>query len=56
MRDYCHNLKEYEDVGTGSKVLPTERILKAVGKTSDEIAEAEQRLKHLQLADLLLGR
>jgi len=56
MRDFCHKLPECEEVGNTSKPLPTERILKALGKTRLEISEAEARLRQTQLADLLLGR
>jgi hypothetical protein len=56
MRDFCHGLPEYEDVGKSSKPLPTERILKALGRTQDDIKEAEERSRQVQLADLLLGR
>ena len=56
MRDFCHNLPEYEDVGTSSKPLPVERILEALGKTASEIAAAEKSLRQTQLADLLLRR
>lgn len=57
MRDYCHTaLREYEDVGTTSKPLPPERILKALGKSQREIEQARQKFVELQVADLLLGR
>jgi hypothetical protein len=56
MRDYCHNLPEYEDVGAGSKPLPIERILKAIGKTDEAILEAERMHNNNCLADMLLSR
>jgi hypothetical protein len=56
IHDYCERLEEYEDVGKSSKPLPTERILKALGKTPQQIKELEQTSRGLQLADLLLGR
>ena len=39
MRDYCHRLPEYEDVGEGSKPLHIDKILKVLGKTSAEVVE-----------------
>ncbi|MFA6176372.1 MAG: Panacea domain-containing protein, partial [Phycisphaerae bacterium] len=33
MRDHCHDLREYEDVGKTSKPIATERILSALGKS-----------------------
>jgi hypothetical protein len=56
MREFCHSLKEYEDVGGSSKDLPAEKILKAVGKSDSEITEIEESVHSLQLADMLLGR
>lgn len=55
MRDFCHGLPEYEDVGNGSKCLPFERILSAVGKTVEEIREAERRHIGFRMADILLA-
>ena len=42
MLAYCQNLPEHEDVGNGSKPLPVENILKAIGKSHEEIVEAER--------------
>ena len=56
MRDFCHNLPEYEDVGKGSKPLPFEKILLAVGKNPSEIQEAERRHIGFRMADMLLAR
>lgn len=55
IHDFCAKLGEYEDVGKSSKPLPTERILKSLGKTPREIVETEQKIRELQVADLLLG-
>ncbi len=55
IHDFCEKLGEYENVGKSSKTLPTERILKSLGKTPHEIAETEQKNRELQVADLLLG-
>ena len=55
MRDFCHTLPEYEDVGQGSKRLPFERILLALGKTEAEIQEAERRHIGFRMADMLLA-
>jgi len=55
MRDYCHSLPEYEDVGTGSKPLPFEKIFAAVGRNEAEIRETEKRNIGFRMADMLLG-
>ena len=55
MRDFCHKLQEYEDVGKSSKPISTERILSAVGKSETEIEQAESRFRHIAMADMLLG-
>jgi hypothetical protein len=56
MRDYCHGFEEYDPtVGNGSRPIATEQILKAVGKTEEEIAEAEQDLKEYRMMQAVLG-
>lgn len=56
MRDYSHDLPEYEDVGKGSKPLPSDRILKALGKSEDDIREANARCVQMRVAEMLLSR
>jgi len=56
MRDFCHALPEYEEVGKSSKLLFAERILQAMGKTDAEIKEAESMQRQVSLAEMLLGR
>jgi len=56
MRDYCHSLPEFEDVGKKSKPLPPERILKGIGKTDPEILSAENRQKEIQVLEMVLAR
>ncbi|MEI6424510.1 MAG: Panacea domain-containing protein [Lentisphaerota bacterium] len=56
MRDYCHRLPEYEDVGEGSKPLHIDKILKVLGKTSAEIHEFQEMYKGIHMAELLLSR
>ena len=56
MRDFCHALPEYEEVGKSSKLLLAERILQAMGKTDAEIKEAESMQRQVSLAEMLLGR
>ena len=55
MRDFCHSLGEYEDVGKTSKPLPYERILKALGKSPEQIEDVSQRCREIQMAELLLA-
>jgi len=54
MRDYCHNLSEYENISEGSKKIPIERILEAVGKSKEQISEAEKRFHQIRMAEALL--
>jgi uncharacterized phage-associated protein len=56
LRDYCHSaLSEYRDVGDTSKPLPAESILKALGKTEDQIKAAHRRLVENQFLNSLLS-
>lgn len=55
MRDYCHGLPEYEDVGDSSKPLRPEQILRSLGKSVDEIKETDARLRQIRLAEMLLA-
>jgi len=55
MRDFCHHsLPEFEEVGDTSKPLSVNRILTAIGKTEEEIREAAERHRGIQMAELLL--
>jgi hypothetical protein len=56
MRDFCHSLPEYEDVGKGSKPIEIDSILKALGKTDDQIRDAKNRCVQIQVAEMLLAR
>jgi uncharacterized phage-associated protein len=55
IREYTHNLQEYEEVGSTSKPIAPESILKALGQTDDQIGEVQQRMKELKLAEMLLA-
>lgn len=56
MRDYCHRFPEYDaSVGKSSKPIQTEAILKALGKTDEEIREARKTHQEMKWMDLLLG-
>jgi uncharacterized phage-associated protein len=55
MKDFCHRLTEYEEVGRSSKPLPFERILTALGKSPKEIEEAEARHVEMCVAEMLLS-
>jgi len=55
MRDHCHVLPEYEEVGRGSKPISFERILRALGRSEAEIQEAETRHVGITVAEMLLS-
>ena len=56
MRDYCHDFEEYDPtVGTGSRPITTEAILRAVGKSDPEIAEADEEMKEYKMMQAVLG-
>ena len=56
MRDYCHRFEEYDgSVGKSSKPIANEKILKAVGKSADEIAETERSINEAKMLQLLFG-
>jgi uncharacterized phage-associated protein len=55
MRDYSHALGEYDDkVGKSSRPISVEKILTALGKTPQEIEEAECRFRQIKVAEMLL--
>ncbi len=54
MREFTHTLPEYENVGRGSKPIRTESILKAVGRTDEEVADAARGHWEISVADALL--
>jgi len=56
MKEYCHNLSEYdESVGKGAKLIRPEEILQAIGKTNEEIQEADQMSNEVALLRLMFG-
>jgi hypothetical protein len=55
LKDFFATLKEHENVGKTSKVLPIERILKALGKAEKEILQAEKEQQAFKVAEMLLG-
>ena len=56
MRDYSHSLEEYDkSVGSGSKPIPMERILKAVGKEESEIEELAELNRQIRMAEMLFA-
>ena len=56
MKDFCHQFEEYdESVGKSSKPIQTEKILKAVGKSDEEIEATEQSQKEFKMMQLLFG-
>lgn len=55
MKDFCHELPEYEDVGRGSKRISFERILSALGRNETEIQEVETRHVGIRVAEMLLS-
>ena len=54
MRDYSHTLGEYEEVGKSSKRIPPEAILRALGRSEDEILEVQKRHRGIEVAEMLL--
>lgn len=55
MKAFCHEFPEYEDVGKRSKPIAIEAILKAVGKTPEEISENEKIKQEMYFTDMLLA-
>lgn len=55
LKKFFAELAEHENVEGTSKVLPIERILKALGKTEDQIQEAEKEQNDIRLTDMILG-
>jgi len=56
LRDMTHEeFEEWEDPGDSSKEIPTERILKVVGKSPEEIDRIRERVKEKQALDRLFG-
>ncbi|HEX3624250.1 MAG TPA: Panacea domain-containing protein [Verrucomicrobiae bacterium] len=56
LKKFFSELPEHEEVGTSSKILHTERILWALGKTNEQIKKAEKELRMLEVENMLLGR
>ena len=55
MRDFCHALPEYVDVGQSSKPLAFEDIMAASGRSKEEIAQAAELNRQTRLAELLFA-
>ena len=55
MWDYCHDLPEVEEIGQTSKMLPTERILKAIGFSESKIEGAKKRFQQIKIAEKLFA-
>ena len=55
MRDFCHELPEFEDVGASSKILPTEELLQAIGFSEAKISEAQKRFNEIRIAEKLFA-
>ncbi|HEY3856810.1 MAG TPA: Panacea domain-containing protein [Verrucomicrobiae bacterium] len=55
IKDYCHSFAEYEDVGKSSEPIRIESILKALGKTPEQIAEIEKYRQEMNFTEALLG-
>ena len=55
MRDYCHDLPEFEEIGQTSKMLPTERILEAIGFSESKIEGAKKRFQQIKIAEKLFA-
>jgi hypothetical protein len=48
LREYCHHLPEWEDVGASSKPIKTATILTKLGKSETQIKEAALQLSEEQ--------
>jgi uncharacterized phage-associated protein len=56
MKDFAHSLPEYDgSVGNSSKPIPVESILRAVGRTREQIQETERSVKESQMLDLIFS-
>lgn len=55
LKTFFASLQEHEDIEGTSKPLPVERILKAVGKSDQQIQEAEKEQRSDKIANLILG-
>jgi hypothetical protein len=54
MKEYCHTLAEYENVGKTSKGIRQEALLRAVGKTEAEIQQIARDQREDQVVAELL--
>jgi len=52
--DYCHKLPEWKNPGDSSATIDFKDILKALGKSEDEISEIESQATESRVMDLLL--
>jgi antitoxin SocA-like protein len=55
LRQFFADLREHEDVGSTSKILPTERIFWALGKTNEEIKKAEREHYITTVENMIFG-
>lgn len=56
MKNHCHDFAEYDpSVGKSSRPIPMEKILQAVGKTPEEMAEVDHALKERRMMQLMFG-
>lgn len=55
LRDFTHTLPEWIDPGKSSEVIPPETILRAVGKSDEEIEEIRQRSTEHRHFEKLFG-
>lgn len=55
MRDYCHELPEFEETGQTSKMLATEQILEAIGFSESKIEGAKKRFQQIKIAEKLFA-
>ena len=55
MKDYSHQLKEYDDPGKSSAPIKMDRIFAALGKTEQQIHEAEASFRSIELAEAVFS-
>jgi hypothetical protein len=55
VKNFFKKLPEHEEVGKTSKELPFKKILLSLGKSPDQVAEAERKLWDIRNAERLLG-
>jgi len=55
IKNYTHSLREYEKVGRSSKPILPETILRALGKTEDQIKETRKQYAQVNFLNDLLA-